>query len=356
MDSILIIRLSALGDVAMLVPVVKALASQHPDLRITVLSAKFLRPLFEDISDNVRFVPFDKKGEHRGLKGLYRLYRQLRKEGFTYVADCHDVLRTKVLRLLFAFDNILSVFGRGAKTAVAQINKHRAGKRALVREKNKVLVQQPTSFENYAETIGQYLNLHLSLTLPPKRGGEYKVSLKNCLQESESNSKASIGIAPFAAHEGKIYPLEKSFEVLRLLLDRGCKLYLFGAGEKELAVFRDWRERLGGCENVLLPPYGEGGLKAELRLMAQLDCMITMDSGNMHLASIAGTRVVSVWGATHPLAGFLGWQQNVADCVQIDMPCRPCSIYGNKPCRFGNYPCLNRITPEDIVNKVLGET
>ena len=93
-------------------------------------------------------------------------------------------------------------------------------------------------------------------------------------------------------------------------------------------------------------------LAAELELMRGLDVMLSMDSANMHLASLVGTRVVSVWGATHPYAGFLGWGQRAEDCVQKDLPCRPCSIYGSKPCRYGDYRCLNSITPEEIVKAV----
>lgn len=159
--------------------------------------------------------------------------------------------------------------------------------------------------------------------------------------------------------------------MVKLLLARGVKVYLFGAGEKEMAVFKDWQTQCSSLTTIdeedcfgddapelliasdVLKAEGKKGFKAELELMSTLDCMISMDSGNMHLASIVGTRVVSVWGATHPLAGFLGWQQSPVDCVQKDMPCRPCSIYGNKPCKLGNYPCLNDIKPEEIVRKVL---
>ncbi len=357
---LLIIRLSALGDVAMLVPVVRVLASQHSDLQITVLSQKFLAPLFEGIGDNVNFIGFDKKGEHKGFLGIHRLYRQLKAEKFTHIADCHDVLRTKQLRLRFLFSSLF----RG-KVKIAHINKHRDGKKALTREANKLLVQQPTSFENYAETIDKVLGTNLLV--------EIKREIEDSKTRGLEDSKARLGFAPFAAHAGKIYPLWKSLEVVKLLLARGAKVYLFGAGEKEMSVFRDWQTQCSSLtasdeddcfdEDVpelliaadVLKADGKKGFKAELELMSTLNCMISMDSGNMHLASIVGTRVVSIWGATHPLAGFLGWQQSPADCVQKEMPCRPCSIYGNKPCKLGDYPCLNDIKPEEIVRKVLSK-
>lgn len=335
----------------MLVPVVKALASQHPDIKVTVLSVKFLQPLFEGISDNVRFIAFDKKGEHKGFAGLNRLFRQLQAENFTHVADCHDVLRTKYLRLRFRFSNL---FGR--KPVIAHIDKHREGKRALTREENKQLVQQPTSFENYAETIDKVLGTEIKARCRALNNAELSGAADN-FQSSILNSQLKIGIAPFAAHPGKIYPLEKMQEVVRLLLARGCKIYLFGAGEKEMAVFHEWQKATNDSPNLLiaadvLKAEGRKGIGEEVKFMSTLDVMLTMDSGNQHLAALSGTRVVSVWGATHPLAGFLAWQQSPDDCVQLDMPCRPCSIYGNKPCKHGDYPCLKNIAPEDIVDKI----
>jgi ADP-heptose:LPS heptosyltransferase len=90
----------------------------------------------------------------------------------------------------------------------------------------------------------------------------------------------------------------------------------------------------------------------ELILMSHLDVMISMDSANMHLASLTNIPVVSVWGATHPYAGFLGWKQSPDNAVQIDLPCRPCSIYGNKPCLRGDFSCMKNISPDLIVNRV----
>ncbi len=85
-------------------------------------------------------------------------------------------------------------------------------------------------------------------------------------------------------------------------------------------------------------------------LMSQLDLMISMDSANMHIASIFGIRVLSIWGATHPKAGFSGYGQTPDSEMQVNIPCRPCSIYGKKPCKFGDMRCME-IAPDMIVQK-----
>ena len=387
-----------MGDVAMTVPVVKSLAQQYPDLRITVLSKPFARTLFDGLAPNVSFMGADIKGEYHGIKGLNALYRRLTAKNFTAIADLHSILRSSYLRMRFNFD----------RYRVAHIDKHRAMRRALTATNNKQLVQLPTPFEGYADVLAQLgypVNINFTSIFPPEggdlkliapfingkskgeeekklserekaireetacEGAEAKVlsegaegkreEAKILSEKEEEEVKAEslkprgekwIGIAPFAAHKGKIYPLEKMERVIELLLERepNCRIFLFGGGAEERELLTQWESRHDRCTCALL-----GSLYNELVLMSHLDTMVSMDSANMHLASLTGTRVVSVWGATHPFAGFMGWNQSPADAVQTTLPCRPCSIFGNKPCLHGDYPCLNSITPEEIVERVL---
>ena len=92
--------------------------------------------------------------------------------------------------------------------------------------------------------------------------------------------------------------------------------------------------------------------QGEMELMSHEDCLVSMDSMAMHMASLVATPVVSVWGATHPNLGFLGWGCRPEDALQADLPCRPCSVFGAKPCQYGDYRCLKAITPERIVAQI----
>ncbi len=100
---LLIFRFSSLGDVAMTVPVIQLLLQQHPNLQVTMVSNDFVAPLFNNI-ERLEFYAADLKGKHKGLAGLYRLYRELKKlSSFDAIADLHDVLRSKILRSFFLF-------------------------------------------------------------------------------------------------------------------------------------------------------------------------------------------------------------------------------------------------------------
>ncbi len=334
-------RFSAFGDVAMAVPVVYSMAKAYPDVRITVLSRSFARALFEDLAPNVNFMEADTKREYRGLKGLNALYRRLVAKNFTAVADFHDVLRSKYLRARFCMNGC----------RVEHIDKHREGRRRLTSATNRQLEQQPTSFENYADVLARLgypvkTDFH---SLFPAEGGN--LNLLPALFVPKKCDEEWIGIAPFAAHEGKVYPLTLMEAVIRRIAKTHPKarLFLFGRGAKEDKVFPDWCKELDCCVHV-----GRHleTLHQELILMSHLDVMLSMDSANMHLASLTGTPVVSIWGATHPYAGFVGWGQEPSNILQADLPCRPCSIYGNKPCKRGDMECMRRISPESVVAKV----
>ena len=331
MKKLLVIRFSALGDIAMSVPVIHDLAAQYPDLEITMLSREMARPLFEQLPKNVHFITADLQGNHKGLFGLCRLWREAHLGDFDYIADFHDVLRTWWLR----------TEGCLRRKKVAKIDKGRKGKRALTREKNKVFVQQATSFERYAKVLEQ-----LGFPIKPQF---VKLDYSGFCETQKPDNETWIGIAPFAKHEAKVYPKEKMEQVIKALSEReNTTVFLFGGGEEEKRQI----EKLCAKYSNVKAVQSHHGLAGELALMSQLDVMLSMDSANMHLASLVGTPVISVWGGTHPYAGFLGWNQKESDCVQLDLPCRPCSVYGNKPCFRGDYACMNGIMPELIIEKI----
>jgi ADP-heptose:LPS heptosyltransferase len=340
-EHILVIRFSALGDVAMTVPVVYSLAHQYPDIRITVLSKPFARVFFENMAPNVGFMEADLQKEYHGIKGLNSLYRRLTAKNFTLVADLHNVLRSDYLRMRFNLDRF----------HVAHVNKHRQERRQLTASSNKILKPLPTAFDNYMkvfEELGYPIHLEFTNILTPE-----EANLRNLPPVIGEKKKFQqwFGVAPFAAHKAKSYPLELMEKVIDELERRhpSCRIFLFGGGENEKRQLNEIVDKHKNCMNASKEL---NGIKDELVLMNALDVMISMDSANMHLASLVNTPVVSIWGGTHPYAGFMGLNQSPDNVVQIDLPCRPCSIFGNKPCLRKDFACLRNISPELIINKV----
>ena len=339
---LLVMRFSAMGDAAMTVPVLHALATQHPDLRITMLTRPRFIPLFDWLPANVQVKGID-FATYDGVMGLTRLYNKLKKYDFDAVADLHDVLRSKYLRSCFALSG----------TQVEKVNKGRKAKKELMGNglHHEAL---PPMTERYAEVF-RSLGLSIDLshkTTPDLRSDDF-TEVWAVAGKKQAHEKW-IGVAPFAAHVQKIYPLERMQQVVNTLAAQGHRIFLFGAGKKEGEILAQWEQGASseGQGNILSVCGKMGGLRNEMLLISQLDLMISMDSANMHIASIFGIPVLSIWGATHPKAGFSGFGQLAESEVQLDLPCRPCSIYGKTPCQFGDLRCMD-IAPDIIVKQAL---
>ncbi len=332
-EHILVLRFSSLGDIAMTVPVIRLLLLQHPQLRVTFVSVAFVKPLFVNI-ERLQFVEADIRGKHKGVAGLLRLYKQLNNEFFfDAVADLHNVLRTQIMRIFFTGKNI------------AVVDKGRQEKRMLTRQRNKILKPLPSVFQRYANVFAK---LKLPVVLDVQNGISRidKTEIQDNIFKATNNTM--IGIAPFAQYLEKTYPIEKMQQVIELLLKNNrIKIVLFG-GKADAASL----EQLAGInKNRIENMAGKISFTKELYLISLLDAMISMDSANMHLASLFGIPVVSIWGGTHPFLGFLGWGQSLHNCVQIELSCRPSSVFGNKSCP-NHLACMNGIAPLQIVDKV----
>lgn len=321
----------------MTVPVIDSAARQHPELRFTVVTKRSCAPLFDFIPSNVEVLPFD-KAQYDGVRGLERFYKILRRRKFDAVADLHDVLRSKYLRTRLRMS--------GARVAV--IDKDRAHKHLLIGHgrEGAPLLNGVERYTHVLTDLGVSVHVDFRRAFDPRMENLQQVEQR---VGRKLDTDRWVGIAPFAAHATKVYPLAQMREVARLLRDAGCRVFLFGGGEAERTALAEWEEP--GIESVC----GRMGcLHTEMLLMSQLDCMVAMDSANMHIAALTGIPVLSIWGATHPKMGFAPYGQPASRRLQLDdVDCRPCSVYGNVPCRFGDLHCLSGIAPATVVARCL---
>jgi ADP-heptose:LPS heptosyltransferase len=346
---VLVFRFSALGDVAMTVPVLHSFFAQYPEHEVWFVSRGFAADLVKPVA-GVRFFEADLKGRHKGITGMLRLFNDLRRYGpFDSVIDLHRVLRTHVLSLLFRLNG----------NVVSRIDKGRGEKKKLCRKNKKVFQQLPSTFERYRQT---FKKAGFAFELAPFPGeevyGNNKEVRASILEKlpglinilDEKDIPKQIGVAPFAKHQWKMWPAEKMKQLLKILEAEGYTIVLFGGKGDEQHVLSQWSSELSNTISVA----GQLTFSEELYLISKLETMLSMDSANMHLASLAGVRVVSIWGATHPYAGFYGYGQSNSDAVQIDLECRPCSVYGNRECHRGDFACMNGISPEMVFKKITG--
>lgn len=336
-NHILVFRLSAMGDVAMTVPVLRAFVSQHPEVKITVVSRPFFKPFFDGIP-NVNFFGIDLKERHKGFFGLLRLYQDLKQLKIDAVADLHNVLRSKIIRNLFALS--------GKKTAF--VDKGRVEKKALTRTENKIFKPVTSMFERHKKVfqeLGFAINLN-NPEFPPKANLTTEI-----LKITGEKVQNWIGIAPFAQYDSKVYPKDLMQEVIdKLGENNNNKIFLFGGGNKEIEILNQFAS---GKENIITIA-GKLKFEEELKLISNLDVMLSMDSGNSHIAAMLGIKVVTLWGATHPYAGFLAFNQALYSALVSDRekyPLLPTSVYGNKKVE-GYEDVMRSISVESVVEKI----
>lgn len=346
LKKILVLRFSAMGDVALLVPVIKSLVAAHQDVEVTVVTRPKYAPFFYDMERVIAF-PADVDYTFNGVFGMRDLFRTLiRKANYEVVIDCHDHIRTIFLRTLF------KLFG----TEVVVFNKGRQDKHAFTRKENKITAQLPHTVIRYQQAFEKagfefplvsqpYFSLNTSLL----------AAASDWLAQKNLRKKEKwIGIAPFAAHASKIWPLENYISVIENILNKTpAKFFLFGGGPREVKYFESLKQKFPEhCEVAA----DQLKVRQEIALMQNLDVMLCVDSSNMHMASLSGVPIVSIWGGTHPDVGFGpfgGGPESVVQISREELPCRPCSVYGKETCYVGGFPCLTRISADLISEKIL---
>lgn len=344
LKKILILRFSAMGDVVLLVPVIRTLVKTYPDIEITVVTRPKFASFFTDMERVVPF-PADVDYTYSGIFGMRELFgKLLRKGSYDVVMDMHDHIRTILLRSLF------KIFG----TPVVVFEKGRKEKHAFTKKENKSTKPLPHTVERYQKAF-EKAGYPITLGSPPylQIKDATRDSVSEWLQKNNLSKKENwVGIAPFAMHTSKIWPVQNYFPVIEQLIAKGpVKFFLFG-GEKDLKYFESLKQRFP--EHCVIVA-GQLKIKQELSLMQQLDLMLCVDSSNMHFAATMGIPLLSIWGGTHPDIGFGPYGKGDESILQIsreELPCRPCSVYGKEKCYRGDFACLNYITPEKVVERI----
>ena len=334
---LLVIRTSAMGDVAFTTPVIKGMRMQYPDAEMVILTRAGFKPFFSEDEKLKLFFP-DLKGRHKGLIGIIRLFFDLQKGGgFDHIVDLHDVIRSRILGLLFRIKGV----------PVAIIDKGRREKREIITGRNKKALIH--SVIRYCDTFSE-----AGFPVTPANGPWIIPSSESLakIDKMVAGSAINIGVAPCARHDLKMWPEDHMIRLLwKISEGRDVNFLLFG-GREDFAQLKAFQEMVPNSFNTT----GNMTLEEELALMSRLHFMIAMDSSNMHMAALVGTKVISIWGGTDPLTGFGAWQQPDEHAIRIpveELACRPCTVFGKGKCKRGDFACMMWLTPEKVYDTIV---
>lgn len=325
---ILVVRVSAMGDVAMLPHAIRALKQAYPELKVTVATREMFRPFFFGL--DVDFIYYNTNSEHHGLRGLFHFVHVVKKSGIDAIADTHYVLRSILSTWFLALHGIKFSYIRKGKV-----------------EKWFRLGYSKPEAVPLKHTVVRYCDVFRRLGFvfdDPE-----PITVKPAFENPMGGKKGLwVGFAPFSAHEGKTYPKDLSREAIALLASRYDRVFVHSGFGAEMEFALEMESKYPNVTAVA----GKLSLEKEIALISHEDCVVSMDSLVMHLCSLVATPVVSIWGATHPELGFFGYGCDPEGVLQQEMGCRPCSTYGNKECRWGDYRCIRAISPQMVADKV----
>jgi ADP-heptose:LPS heptosyltransferase len=347
MRKVLLVRFSAMGDVALLVPVVKSFVTANPEIELTIVTRPKFAPLFQGMERVIVFSA-DVEKIYTGIFGMLTLCKRLLQDGpYEFVIDMHDHMRTKILRFFF------KLFG----ARVVVFEKGRGEKKLFIKKAKDAPLTLPHTVERYRLAFEQAGFSFPVLEPPYFEQKESRRIVANWIGFKDSDSKLKwVGIAPFAMHKSKIWPIENYKLLFELLIAKetsNIKFLLFGGGEHELLFFDSLKNQFPLHVQVIA---GKLQLRQEIEIMQCLDIMLCVDSSNMHMAALANVPLLSIWGGTHTDLGFGPFKKGKESIIEMnrnELPCRPCSVYGSKTCYIGNFPCLSQITPSSVFERIV---
>jgi ADP-heptose:LPS heptosyltransferase len=337
LKKIAIIRFSAIGDVALWLPVVRRALVLNPQLHITFITKKNTAFLYNHI-DRLQVIGVDLSAEYKGIFGLKKLANFINHHHtFDVVVDGHDVLRSKILYFLLKANHKIT------------FKKGRAEKQQFI---NGNYTKLPHTTIRYADAL-QKAGLQIDTQF------EYPNIIINDADAKIANefinqlpTKKIIGFAPFAMHKGKVMPTAQLEKVMMYYHGLDYLILIFGSSANDDAICAKWMQQFTNLRLTNSLNFAQ-----EVHVMQACHCIVAMDSANMHIASLQGIPVVSIWGATDAKIGFAPLFDNekyIVEIPSIELPCRPCAVFGNKPCALiaEPYACFTRIKTQQIIDTI----
>lgn len=313
--NILVIRFSSLGDVLLTIPVFRTLEQKETDNKYFLLTRPKFEAYFTSLS-NVEVISADIDHQYKGILGLTKLAAQLKSYSFDVMVDLHDVLRTKILRklLLSSIPNII-VFDKGRKE-----------KKAVVSKKAPLLPLMHTSIR-YLKAL-DFQNKQLELIESNWLAASKEINQISLLNQHHLLPKSAkwFGIAPFSKHNSKEWIESNWLDVIQHISEIKGQIFVFAFGQREKEIALQWQNNYS---NIIIIDETIS-IEDQMAIIENLDIMISVDSANMHLASLLGIKVLSIWLSTHPFLGFspLGNSENIVQSTAKEAPWRPLSVYG----------------------------
>jgi len=324
MKQILVIRLGAIGDVVLTSPTILNLKLSWPRAKITLLTRSHLAGLasmFTGVDEVLEFPP------HASFNDLYLMGEYLDKMGFDLVVDLHGNFRSWYLSKHIA---------AGVKV---KYPKRRFERWAAVKFK-RINPNPPHTIDMYNQAVlDAGGKIYARRPVIPQRPGDQ-------IDFDFGEALPTVAIAPGASYPDKQWPPERFRQLALEIIEQ--------IPANVVLLLADIDERMESLRDEIprdkLRVFVNADLDRLPKIIAGADLLICNDSALAHIGSAVGTPVMALFGPTHPTFGFA--PRGLRDCImQVDEPCRPCSLHGQRTCYRDQQYCFERIGVNDVLNK-----
>lgn len=331
---ILIIHTAFIGDIVLSTPLIKKIKDTYPDSDITYVTTPSGEAILKNNPHLNNIIVYDKRGEHKGISGVWQLGKRLRYENFNMVITPHRYLRSSILSWLSR-----SPIRKGYDIASGS---------CLFTEKIKY-DRTKHEVEKLLSFVAPENKKRYEIELYP--GEKEKMKGDNLWKENLLEDKKVVVLAPGSKWFTKQWPVEyfnKLAESLKKLSN--ARLIVVG-GKDEINLLIE-------KENTI-DMRGKTSLLELADILSRADVVVTNDSSPIHIASaFKKPRIFALFGPTIEKFGFFPWSLN-SKVFQVDgLKCRPCGIHGGKSCPEKHFKCMRDILPEEVFNEIkeyLGE-
>ncbi|OGF46385.1 MAG: hypothetical protein A2452_00890 [Candidatus Firestonebacteria bacterium RIFOXYC2_FULL_39_67] len=328
--NILIIRFSSLGDVILATSVLPAIKKKFPESTITFLTKKEYTEVLEGNTAFNKVIGLSK--EELKLKALIKFAEGLNKD-YDLIIDLHANLRSFIVSL---YSDIKTLrYKKGVLRRRGLVG--HAYMRGLFPFLPEIYKKEDNVIKNYFKAL-KTLGITYAGELPEIKMPEIKKSLVK-----------TIGIHAGGKQNTKRWPVESYTEVAEYFSGKGVKVVLFG-DEKDKEINAKILSGVKNKQNIY-DLSGKTTLKDMILKIKECSVLVTNDSAPFHIATAVKTPAVSIFCATTPKFGF-AVRAKTNKIMNVELPCKPCSLHGGKRCRMRHYRCAEKIGAGEVIEAI----
>lgn len=323
---ILIIHTAFIGDIVLSTPLIKKLRDTYPKAEITYLTTPVGASILRNNPHLNHIIEYDKRGEHKGIKGFWAIAKKLKMEAYNLVITPHRYLRSTFLTFLTG-----APIRRGYDSAAASF-----------------LYNERVHYDKSKHEVEKLLSF-----VPKDEGKRYEIEIFPTELEVEKVDKLLekrrekvVVVAPGSKWFTKKWPLEYFNRVIKELEKREDTTVVVVGGKEEMFFNMP-------LANTTIDLRGKTTLLELAEVIRRADIVLTNDSSPIHIASaFLNVRILALFGPTVEKFGFFPWSKN-SEVFQVEgLECRPCSIHGGDSCPKKHFKCMLDIKPEMVLERI----